>query len=35
MVNFKIIDVLLNIEWNNLDIEVTSDTLDGRSFIPA
>jgi hypothetical protein len=35
MDNFKIMDVLVYIEWDSLDIEVTGDSLDSRSLIPA
>jgi len=35
MDNFKIMDNLVNIEWDSLNIEVTGDSPDGRSLIPA
>jgi hypothetical protein len=35
MDNFKIMDVLVNVEWDNLDTEVTGNIPDGCSFIPA
>jgi hypothetical protein len=35
MDNFEITDVLFNNEWDSLDTEVTGDSTDGRSLIPA
>jgi hypothetical protein len=35
MDDFKIMDVLVNVEWDNLDIEVIGDSPDGRSLISA
>jgi hypothetical protein len=33
MDDFKIMDVLVNVGWDSLDIEVTGDSPDGRSLI--
>jgi hypothetical protein len=35
MDSFEIMNVLFNIEWDSLDLEVTGDSPDGRSLIPA
>jgi hypothetical protein len=34
MDNFEIMDVLVNNEWDSLDVEITGDSPDGRSLIP-